>query len=283
MASNSEPIINQIIIQYAEFLTIIERKFESIEVALKTDTHDFKVAKQELDSTIRSISVLITDITEKTKLLRGSVENEAGKVMQRTMQELEDSIHKMTAESIQEGVVAGTEQAIKAVFNKALENLTIEVATTTGQINKLKKSRKELGVVDFINASSTLATWVIGIGFGGICIFTSLWYFYLLPLEKKATITKAVYYMQAATAFDDDLAKRVDDAYKKAALRDKDTANLAAQQSNLKKIASQKAQEAAEAQAAADLAIEIQAKQQTATLAAKQALKAAQKAADSGK
>jgi len=53
--------------------------------------------------------------------------------MQRTMQELEDSIRKMAAESIQEGVVAGTEQAIKAVFNKALANLAIEVSKTSKQ------------------------------------------------------------------------------------------------------------------------------------------------------
>jgi len=281
VSQKDESIITQLVTEFAVLFTTFQRDFAAIKSGLKIDTHEFQVAKQELDSCIRSTSILITDLVEKTNILRGAVETEAGKVMVRTMKEIDVSIRKMTAESIKDGVVAGTEQAIKDVFNKALENLNIEVANTIEQINKLKKSRKQLGFIDFINASSTLANWVIGIGFGGICIFTYLWFFYLIPLEKKATLTKSAYYMQAATAFDDDLAKRVDDAYKKAVLRDKDTANLAAQQANLKKIASQKAQEAAEAQAAADLAIEIQAKQQTATLAAKQALKAAQKA-DSG-
>jgi len=178
MAKSEDPIIGQLVTEYAEMFTLFEEILGAVKDAgakIKDESYDFTTAKVEFNKCLREGALLLASLKDAIELMHDTASREAAKAAEMTMRECKVAIWKLAAEAAREGFTFGAETAIEKALLKAFGGLKEEILEINELLSRIRGERRrtvhsEIG----IRLASRAATFVLVFMFLA-ALFSGVW------------------------------------------------------------------------------------------------------------
>jgi len=168
---NHEDLYKALAERYETLLT----RIEALEARQANDAHEIKIAKLELDSSIRQGAAMARDLTDSVKLLRDTAKREAAEAAMITARETDVAIRKIADEAVRGGVGEGAKVAIQEVFGPQLQSMTNEATKLAAQLDKLARNRRKITIAEIGHRFARLFQVVFVIGVILFLATTAYW------------------------------------------------------------------------------------------------------------